>query len=221
VERSKLSSRTVICVFLGNGEGKKEYHCFDQISQKLYVSLHVVFLVHISFFSIPSTTHSLTKPELIRIDPFSEDSDSQTSPHVLPICTHNSVGTDTLLSGIFEAPFSSTAPKASSEIMDPPLRQSIRIRKSIKLQDFAYSCYSSSFTFVLASIDCLFEPFSYKEAILDLLWQQAIDEELSALHKIYTWDLVPLPPCKSVVGCRWVYKIKTNFDGSIERYKGS
>jgi hypothetical protein len=32
VERNKLSSRTVICVFLGDGEGKKEYHCFDQIT---------------------------------------------------------------------------------------------------------------------------------------------------------------------------------------------
>jgi hypothetical protein len=31
--------------------------------------------------------------------------------------------------------------------------------------------------------------------------------------------MVPLPPGKSVVGCRWVYKIKTNSNGSIERYK--
>jgi len=46
-----------------------------------------------------------------------------------------------------------------------------------------------------------------------------MDEELSALHKTDTWDLVPPPPGKSVVGCRWVYKIKTNSDGSIERYK--
>jgi len=46
-----------------------------------------------------------------------------------------------------------------------------------------------------------------------------MNEELSALHKTDTWDLVPLPPGKSVVGCRWVYKIKTNSDGSIERYK--
>ena len=48
-----------------------------------------------------------------------------------------------------------------------------------------------------------------------------MDEELSALHKTSTWDLVPLPLCKSVVGywyC-WVYKIKTNFDGFIERFK--
>jgi hypothetical protein len=46
-----------------------------------------------------------------------------------------------------------------------------------------------------------------------------MDEELSALHKTDTWDLVPLPLGKSVVGCCWVYKIKTNSDGSIERYK--
>jgi hypothetical protein len=46
-----------------------------------------------------------------------------------------------------------------------------------------------------------------------------MDEELSALQKTDTWDLVLLPPSKSVVSCRWVYKIKTNSDGSIERYK--
>jgi len=44
-----------------------------------------------------------------------------------------------------------------------------------------------------------------------------MNEELSTLHKTDTWDLVPLPPGKSVVGCCWVYKIKTNSDGSIER----
>ena len=92
--------------------------------------------------------------------------------------------------------------------MDSPLRQSTRIHKSTKLPDFFYSYYSSSFTSFLASIHCLFEPSSYKEVIVYPLWQQAMNEELSALHKINTWDLVPLPLGKSVVGCRWVYKIK-------------
>jgi hypothetical protein len=156
VERSKLSSRSTICVFLGYGEGKRGYRCFDPITQKLYVSRHVVFLEHIPFFSIPSTNHSLTKSDIIRIDPFSEDSGNDTSPHVRSICTRNSAGTGTLLSSIPEVSFSSTAPQASSEIVDPPPRQSIHIRKSTKLSDFAYSCYSSSFTFFLASIHCLF-----------------------------------------------------------------
>ena len=44
-------------------------------------------------------------------------------------------------------------------------------------------------------------------------------EELDALSKSHTWDLVTSPPKQSVVGCKWIYKIKTCFDGSIERYK--
>jgi len=43
------------------------------------MSRHDVFLKHIPFFSISSTTHSLTRHDLIRIDPFSEDSDSFSS----------------------------------------------------------------------------------------------------------------------------------------------
>jgi len=78
-ECSKLSSRSAICVFLGYDEGKKGYHCFDPITHKRYVSRHVVFLEHIPFFSIPSTTHNLTRPDIIRIDPFSEDSDNISS----------------------------------------------------------------------------------------------------------------------------------------------
>jgi hypothetical protein len=46
-------------------------------------------------------------------------------------------------------------PPASFDIVDLPLHQSIRIRKSTKLPDFAYSCYSLSFTSFLASIHCL------------------------------------------------------------------
>ena len=44
-------------------------------------------------------------------------------------------------------------------------------------------------------------------------------EELDALSKNHTWDLVTLPPGKSVIICKWIYKIKTHSDGSIERYK--
>ena len=44
-------------------------------------------------------------------------------------------------------------------------------------------------------------------------------EELDALSKSHTWDLVTLPSGKSVVGCKWIYKIKNHSDGSIERYK--
>ena len=44
-------------------------------------------------------------------------------------------------------------------------------------------------------------------------------EELDTLSKNHTWDLVTLPLGKSMIGCKWIYKIKTRSDGSIKCYK--
>ena len=65
----------------------------------------------------------------------------------------------------------------------------------------------------------LHEPHTYREASTDPLWQIAMKEELDTLSKNHTWDLVTLPFRKSVVGCKWIYRIKTRSDGSIERYE--
>ena len=53
----------------------------------------------------------------------------------------------------------------------------------------------------------------------DPRWKAATIEEMSALVKINTWEIVKLPPNKRVVGCRWVFTRKHNADGNVERYK--
>ena len=42
---------------------------------------------------------------------------------------------------------------------------------------------------------------------------------MQALDNSGTWDLVPLPTGKKVIGYRWVFAIKFNLDGSIARLK--
>ena len=37
--------------------------------------------------------------------------------------------------------------------------------------------------------------------------------------KNHTWDVVPLPPGKKAVGCKWVHAKKHHADGTLERYK--
>jgi hypothetical protein len=44
-------------------------------------------------------------------------------------------------------------------------------------------------------------------------------EEIAALERTGTWDLVPYPPRVRSITCKWVYKVKTRSDGSLYRYK--
>jgi hypothetical protein len=43
--------------------------------------------------------------------------------------------------------------------------------------------------------------------------------EIKALEDNDTRTLMPLPPTKTPIGCKWAVKIKHNSDGSIERHK--
>jgi hypothetical protein len=46
-----------------------------------------------------------------------------------------------------------------------------------------------------------------------------MSEELAALNSTGTWDLIPLPPKPVPITHKWVYKVKTKADGSVECYK--
>jgi transposase InsO family protein len=66
------------------------------------------------------------------------------------------------------------------------------------------------------------EPQSYKEAISGndaKEWNKAMQEEYKSLVKNKTWTLMTLPPGRSAIKCKWVFKIKRTTDGNIERYK--
>ena len=50
-------------------------------------------------------------------------------------------------------------------------------------------------------------------------WSKAMAVEFDALLQNGTWTLVPAPKDHNIVGCRWLFHIKRNVDGSISRYK--
>ncbi|XP_024187552.2 uncharacterized protein LOC112192448 isoform X2 [Rosa chinensis] len=62
-------------------------------------------------------------------------------------------------------------------------------------------------------------PSKVQDAMKDEKWMKAMTVEMDALEKNCTWELVSLPPGKKTVGCRWVYTVKHNSDGSVDRYK--
>ena len=46
-----------------------------------------------------------------------------------------------------------------------------------------------------------------------------MDVEIDALEGIKTWTVCTLPEDKTLIGCKWIFKVKFNADGSVERYK--
>ena len=50
-------------------------------------------------------------------------------------------------------------------------------------------------------------------------WQAAIDVELQSLEKNKTWKLTSLPPNRKPISSKWVFKIKTHANGTIDKYK--
>jgi histone deacetylase 1/2 len=63
------------------------------------------------------------------------------------------------------------------------------------------------------------EPTNVKQALADSQWLKAMQAEYSALMNNNTWSLVPLPAHRRAIGCKWVFRIKENPDGSINKYK--
>ena len=50
-------------------------------------------------------------------------------------------------------------------------------------------------------------------------WKEALDLETQTQLERGTWELTELPPGKKPVGVKWVFKIKTNADGSLDKFK--
>lgn len=71
----------------------------------------------------------------------------------------------------------------------------------------------------LAATSAIKVPYNFGQAVTNPHWCKAMQIEIAALEANHTWDLVCAPSHQHIVDCKWLFKVKYNPDGSIERYK--
>lgn len=63
------------------------------------------------------------------------------------------------------------------------------------------------------------EPTTVEEAMNDKEWKLAMDDEIYIINKNETWELVKRPADKKVISVKWIYKVKTDECGQINKLK--
>ena len=102
----------------------------------------------------------------------------------------------------------SDEPSDTTSSTEPPLlRRSERERRQTEF--YGQRC----------NVTDIKEPKSVSEAQTNQKWLDAMKKEIGSLHENNVWELVELPADRKAVGSKWVFKVKTDANGSIERCK--
>jgi hypothetical protein len=97
------------------------------------------------------------------------------------------------------------------------IRRSTRVKYLV--QRLTYDGFTAHHYAYMVKVIQEVEPTCFEQAVENPKWDNAMDEEMVALDANVIWELVVLPKDKKAIGCKWVYKVKHNADGSVRRYK--
>ncbi|CAM8886686.1 unnamed protein product [Rhodiola kirilowii] len=236
--KSKFDIRAVSCIFLGYAFNQKGYKVFDPKEGVIYVSRDVKFVEDIFPYdeklqhNVPentSTTVTVPLPQCSIDGTYSAAVPAAVIDPVVPAAVIDPVVPAAVVEPVIPAPASTS---------QQPLRRSTRVSApNVTLRDYIcntvttsttvypihqyvdYSgCSSSHQHYALQVLDDV-EPTCYSKACKDKKWNDAMLAELKALESNQTWEVTDLPPGKNPVGSKWIYRIKRNSDGTIQRYK--
>nr|GEV68731.1 hypothetical protein [Tanacetum cinerariifolium] len=112
---------------------------------------------------------------------------------------------------------SQTTPETQSPTKDHPLdningQLSRPVSTRLKLHEQAlFGYYDVFLTFV--------EPKTYKDALTQSCWIEAMQEELNEFEQLEVWELVPRPDKVMFITLKWIYKVKLDELGGILKNK--
>lgn len=94
----------------------------------------------------------------------------------------------------------------------------LRNREELKRPDRYVGCALAAEEFMSDYVN----PNTFQEAVQSQQcseWRKAMDSEIQSHSENGTWVLAELPKGAKAIPCKWVFRVKTNPDGSLEKFK--
>eukprot|EP00257_Ricinus_communis_P018038 XP_015576623.1 uncharacterized protein LOC107261488 [Ricinus communis] len=247
--RHKLAPRAIRCVFLGYATNTKGYRCYHPPTLRMFISIDVVFHEDVMYFESEFSEERQEEIQTLdyQFPEEYEVVDNGVGDHSENHGIR--IEQEDLTPSIEEESSSEEDPESQAEIPrqspvedipipepDPPRKQ-LPERSTRGIPKLSYepeisdkvkypmSHYVSNHNLLESNkslsnqLSTVSIPNSVQEALSDPKWKAAMNDEMKALQKNETWELVNCPAGKKPVGCRWVYTIKYKADGTIERFK--
>ena len=196
-ERSKLDPKSRKCIFLGYSNVKKGYKLYDAVAQKVIFSRDV----YVNESKRLGNTNIESKEKMENIENgipiiFEDESDHESE------VSESDQNID-----VFE-----------DAVDDTEHRQSTRICRPV--DRYGDWCYSTTSNGDWSNTTCPIadEPKSVQEAINgpeSIQWINAMKLEIGSMKINNVWDLVDPTPNQKVIKSKWVFKKKTNVDGTV------
>lgn len=204
-QRRKLDDKADKFIFVGYSEESKGYRFLDKKTNRIKISRDAVFLEKKHDSKAP--THTVDDEIMFLKDKETpENNCEEESSAEAESSTEESDSvsdTDSVYSDCLE-----------DEVQHVQCRRSDRKTKGVPPERYIATSK------LVNAVDT--EPRTVKEALSGPNkgdWKKAMQEEIDCLKSNVTWDIVPKPNDSNVVTCKWVFKIKRNAEGNIERYK--
>lgn len=236
-KRGKLDEKSFNCIYMRYAEDAKAFRLYDMNDGKIVISRDVVFLEN----EMHTVNDKLINNDFSRVftDDVSEsnqieaivdsgENNGNESRIESPLDSRNAADENldnTLQSSYFDDALDNSQDESflDDTRSDPTYTPEENISLDADVER-PITRNMSNFNFLNYHVAFLIdnEPNSYHQAIKDenaAQWIDAMKEEYESLIKNGTWEIVERPGDQKIIDNRWVYKLKKNLDGSIDRYK--
>jgi hypothetical protein len=186
---------------LGYSSNKKGYKCYDPKSKRLYISRDVTFVENEPYYKNKIEIHSVSEQNQVKkmIPPQPIGGNYSNENEDIGEVSENLEHQDAQDNQGHEIEEEIQEPinlRRSSRQSQPStrLRDYVTYEVRYPIQNFiSYKHVSNEHKAFISSIQKEVEPIFYYEAIKNENWCKAMEEELGALEKNKTWDIVSLP----------------------------